>query len=324
MPSRDDELAPRIRAIFLPEEGTRWYAVDYSQQEFRLIVHVSETFARLSDSVLDKLRQEIIQHIAPGRRHISLRQLVQTAINTGDEYRRNPATDFHNWVAEITRLERRRAKDVNFAKAFGAGINQFSLMTGMTYDEAKSTMNTYDERLPFVAGAANIINWMAAQRGIIRLIDGACSHYPGFDGSFWYKNDLKDYARNHAMEAEQLYGSFAAATNPVDTEAEAQIRIDDPHHPWQRPIRHAFSHKAFNHLIQGSAARQMKKAMRDIGREGYLPMIQMHDELGFSFDNPDSARRCAQLMIEAVQLTIPMKVDIEYGPSWGEAKEKLE
>jgi DNA polymerase I-like protein with 3'-5' exonuclease and polymerase domains len=107
-------------------------------------------------------------------------------------------------------------------------------------------------------------------------------------------------------------------------EAGTLERIRDPNHPWQNPPRHAYSHKAFNHLIQGSAARQMKTAMRNIGREGFLPMLQMHDELGFSFDNPDHARRCAQLMIEAVQLTVPMKVDIEHGASWGEAKEKLE
>lgn len=321
MPSRDDELAPRIRSIFLPEEGTRWYAVDYSQQEFRLIVHMAETMVRLSDASLDSLRAEMLEHIEPGRRHIHLRELVKTATDTGDEYRRNPDVDFHAWVAEITRLQRRRAKDVNFAKAFGAGIGQFAAMTGMDYDEAKSTMNLYDERLPFVAGIATIINRLAAARGTIRLIDGARSHYPGFEGSFWYPKDITEYRRHHRDEEHRLYGGDGF--RPALTRDEAQKRIDDPNHPWQKPIRYAYTHKAFNHLIQGSAARQMKTAMRDIGRAGYTPMIQMHDELGFSFDNPDSARRCAQLMIDAIHLTIPMKVDVEFGPSWGEAKEKL-
>ncbi len=323
MPSRDDELAPRIRSIFLPEEGTRWYAVDYSQQEFRLIVHVAETMATLSDAALDKLRTEIIAHIPPGQRHQSLRELVKTAITTGDEYRRNPDVDFHSWVAEITRLERRRAKDVNFAKAFGAGVGQFAAMTGMDYEEAKATMNTYDERLPFVSGVANIIIWMASERGTIRLIDGARSHYPGFEGSFWYKKDKDEYGRTFRGEAERLYGNISDAFKPAASREEAQARIDDPHHPWQKPVRHSFTYKGFNHLIQGSAARQMKTAMRDIGRAGYLPMLQMHDELGFSFDNPDSARKCAKLMIDAIPLVIPMKVDVEFGPSWGEAKEKL-
>ena len=39
MPSRDEELAPLIRRVFLPEEGEMWCTVDVSQQEFRFIVH---------------------------------------------------------------------------------------------------------------------------------------------------------------------------------------------------------------------------------------------------------------------------------------------
>src|SRR5262249_29655743 len=39
MPAHDEELAPLIRGVFLPEEGEIWAKPDISQQEFRFIVH---------------------------------------------------------------------------------------------------------------------------------------------------------------------------------------------------------------------------------------------------------------------------------------------
>ena len=39
MPSRDEELGPLIRSVFLPEEGEIWCKPDVSQQEFRFVVH---------------------------------------------------------------------------------------------------------------------------------------------------------------------------------------------------------------------------------------------------------------------------------------------
>jgi DNA polymerase I-like protein with 3'-5' exonuclease and polymerase domains len=39
MPSRDKELGPLIRNVFLPEDGEVWAENDISQQEFRHIVH---------------------------------------------------------------------------------------------------------------------------------------------------------------------------------------------------------------------------------------------------------------------------------------------
>jgi hypothetical protein len=39
MPKHDKVLAPLVRRVFLPEEGEAWAELDYSQQEFRLLVH---------------------------------------------------------------------------------------------------------------------------------------------------------------------------------------------------------------------------------------------------------------------------------------------
>ena len=50
-------------------------------------------------------------------------------------------------------------------------------------------------------------------------------------------------------------------------------------------IRRAFTYKALNRLIQGSAADQTKQAMIDCYKAGYKPLLQIHDELCFSIDS---------------------------------------
>ena len=81
MPSRDKELAPLIRGVFLPEEGEVWAKPDISQQEFRFVVHYA---------VLHKL---------PG------------AKEAAERYRTDPDTDFHAWSRDMTGLERENGEE---------------------------------------------------------------------------------------------------------------------------------------------------------------------------------------------------------------------
>tara|TARA_R110002049_G_scaffold12723_1_gene56569 strand:- start:431 stop:628 length:198 start_codon:yes stop_codon:yes gene_type:complete len=63
-----------------------------------------------------------------------------------------------------------------------------------------------------------------------------------------------------------------------------------------------------------------KKAMVDLYKQGYLPMLQVHDELCMSVKTKEEAKTIANIMINAVPLEIPSKCDVEVGPSWGEAE----
>jgi DNA polymerase I-like protein with 3'-5' exonuclease and polymerase domains len=60
--------------------------------------------------------------------------------------------------------------------------------------------------------------------------------------------------------------------------------------------------------------------MRDCWREKLVPLIQMHDELSFSFSREKDARRAQELMRETRKLEVPMLVDAEFGRDWGDAK----
>ncbi len=79
-----------------------------------------------------------------------------------------------------------------------------------------------------------------------------------------------------------------------------------------------------NRLIQGGAARQTKMAMRECWRAGYVPLLQMHDELDFSVSKKKQGEEITSIMRNVVQLRVPMAVDAEYGPNWGKAKYKWE
>ena len=121
MPSRDPELGPLIRNVFLPEVGEFWAKPDVAQQEFRLLVHYA------------------VQHKLRG------------AQEAADAYRNNPDADFHNVVAEMTGLDRSAAKATNFAKIYGAGVRKMAEMIGKPLDEVQAIVSQYDAKLPFVA-----------------------------------------------------------------------------------------------------------------------------------------------------------------------------
>jgi DNA polymerase I-like protein with 3'-5' exonuclease and polymerase domains len=134
MPSRDPELGPLIRSVFLPEDGELWCTVDCSQQEFRFVVH-----------------EAAIRNL-PG---------VQAAL---DRYRNDPNTDFHKWASEITGIPRDDAKGVNFAKIYGAGVRKFAEMIGKPPHEAQLIYAQYDQKLRFISRLASLCQHEANRR----------------------------------------------------------------------------------------------------------------------------------------------------------------
>ena len=85
-------------------------------------------------------------------------------------------------------------------------------------------------------------------------------------------------------------------------------------------IKRAFTYKALNRLIQGSAADMTKISMVNLYKEGIVPHIQIHDELDVSVESPEQAEKIIKVMEQAVKLEVPNKVDYEKGKNWGEIK----
>ena len=84
-------------------------------------------------------------------------------------------------------------------------------------------------------------------------------------------------------------------------------------------LQRAMTYKALNRLIQASAADMTKQAMVDLADAGYLPLLQIHDELAFSVKSKEDAEKIAKIMEDSIPLEVPMKTDIEMGDSWGDS-----
>src|SRR5210317_2142054 len=126
IPARDPELGPMIRSLFLPEEGEQWAAIDFSQQEPRILVHYAHLFNK--------------------HRGGSMRG-VEEFVNA---YRHDPDMDFHTMVAEMASINRKQAKTINLGMMYGMGVNKLSEQLDIDVDDAKSLVKQYHDRVPFV------------------------------------------------------------------------------------------------------------------------------------------------------------------------------
>jgi DNA polymerase I-like protein with 3'-5' exonuclease and polymerase domains len=256
IPARNKDLGPKIRSLFIPEEGHTWGCFDYSQQEPRLVVHYASLYKL--PSVYDVI----------------------------DAYTNDSSADFHQTVADMADIPRTQAKTINLGLFYGMGKGKLQAELGVTKDKAAELFNTYHSRVPFVKQLMDKASNRAQDRGQIRTLLGRLCRF-----HLWEPNS---------------FGMHKAMTHE-DALAE--------HGPG---IKRAYTYKALNKLIQGSAADMTKKAMLELYKEGIIPHIQVHDELDISVEDEAHAKKIVEIMEDAVKLEVPNKVDYEYGDNWGE------
>ena len=272
IPARDPVLGPMIRSLFLPEEGQQWAAIDFSQQEPRILVHYAKNYGDYRN----------MPH--GGRRRVSWTGIATTRIWTSIA-----------WSAEMAKIPRKQAKVINLGMMYGMGVNKLSEQLDLTVEEAKALTQQYHKRVPFVKGL---------MKGVQRKLDD-----PRSSGSLRSLRGRK--CRFDLWEPDTFEMHKAMARE----EALAA------HGPTTR-LRRAYTYKALNRLIQASAADMTKQSMVNVCEAGFIPMLQVHDELAFSVESPEKAKHLAEIMEQAVPLQVPNKCDVEIGPSWGECEEQ--
>lgn len=80
-----------------------------------------------------------------------------------------------------------------------------------------------------------------------------------------------------------------------------------------------FTYKAMNRAVQGAAAEETLESMILADAAGCYIQLQVHDELGMTVVDRAEAERYARMMEQAMPKSVPNRVDVEIGPSWGEA-----
>lgn len=81
-----------------------------------------------------------------------------------------------------------------------------------------------------------------------------------------------------------------------------------------------WAYKALNRLIQGSGADQCKAALVAADAAGIPIQLQVHDEIDLSISSHEEGFALADMMASVVPLKVPMLVELEAGPSWGEVQ----
>ena len=221
--------------------------------------------------------------------HYSKLMGFRGASEFADQYSVDPRTDFHQMAADIVGVPRKQAKDINLGLFYGMGSKKLAASLGLEFEDAKELFAQYHEKVPFVRELSDYAINRASRKGVIRTVLGRRCRFDK-----WEPNK---YGSWKPMTYQEAYSEHGPA------------------------IKRAFTYKALNKLIQGSAADQTKAAMVALADEGILPMIQVHDELDVSVESEDQAKMITEIMQDCVKLEVPSVVDAEFGPNWGEAKQ---
>jgi len=213
IPARDPELGPMIRSLFLPEEGEQWAAIDFSQQEPRILVHYAHVYGKSRGIPLQGAK-EFVQR-----------------------YNDDPSTDFHTMVAEMANIGRKQAKTINLGMMYGMGVNKLSDQLDIPVDEAKKLISQYHERVPFVKGlmqgVTNRLNEKDASGSIRSILGRKCRFDLWEPDSFAmnkalpYRDAVKEYGETTRLKRAFTYKALnrLIQASAADMTKQAMVNI---------------------------------------------------------------------------------------------------
>ena len=307
-------IGKKMREIFLPEEGMKWGSFDYSQQEPRIVAHYAIKYNLANtEGLKDKFEKE--------------------------------NADFHQIVADLAKIPRKQAKTINLGLFYGMGKGKLQNELNLDQKQATNLLKLYHEKIPFIKELSdNLKNFAEREKLIYTLEDRFCrfNFYESTkkrwdnnirkfeewdpkakeikqkDGTITYQGD---WIPPKLLSEKEAWDKFKSEFNQVSkkkieehTEQERQMHFNNYYVP-------AFTYKALNRLIQGSAADMTKKAMVDLYEKGIIPHIQIHDELCISVKSKEEADMIKETMENTIpEFKIKNKVDYESGENWGTIK----
>jgi DNA polymerase-1 len=213
--------------------------------------------------------------------HISKDAGLIEAFKEGKDIHTKTAMDvFHVEEDKVTSLMRRHAKAVNFGIVYGISDYGLSQSLNITRKEAAAFIERYFESFPSVKTFMKEVVQQAKEDGYVTTLLNRRRYLPEIN------------SRNFNLR------SFAERT-------------------------------AMNTPIQGSAADIIKKAMIDmdkrLDKEGLSSklLLQVHDELIFEVPKEEiktMTKLVSEVMEAAMELDVPLQVDVDHGDSWYDAK----
>jgi len=230
--------------------------------------------------------------------HFAEKLELPGAYNMAEQYRRNPKTDNHTWLTRLIHPETATwdEKSPEFkAKRFPCKQTFLGICYGMGGAKLARDLGLPTEWKVMPSGKRVEIAGREAQQ-LANLFD---QHAP--------------YVRLLAARMEESARQWGYILTLSGRRCRFPTKPGTSEYDW--------CHKALNRLIQGSAGDQTKMAMVAADQVGFNIQLQVHDELDGSVESKEQAMELARVMQECCPLSIPSRVDVDLGPSWGEAKE---
>ena len=245
------ELGRLIRKVFVPEDGYVFVDADYSQIELRILAHCSGD-----------------------------EQLIQAYREARDIHRMTASQVFHTPFDEVTDLQRRNAKAVNFGIVYGISSFGLSQDLSITRKEASQYIEHYFETYP----------------GIKKFLDDSVAHAKenGYAVTlFQRRRPVPELKSSNFMQ--RSFGERVAMNAPIQGTAAdiikiAMIGVDD------------------ELKKRGLKSRLILQVHDELLIEAYEPEVEEVKEI------------LKDKMENAAQLSVPLIADMHTGKNWYEAK----
>ncbi len=221
--------------------------------------------------------------------------LIEAYHNNRDVHRLTAQLLFEK--EEITPDERRLGKTINFGVIYGMGAQRFAREAGVSTAEGKEFIDRYNQRYSQVFEYLQQMKRESIAHGYVETILGRRRYFN--------------------FESGRLRKLKGCDPSEIDLAQLKQLGMQD-----SQALR-----AAANAPIQGSSADIIKIAMVklfDLLRDYKANLLlQVHDELVFELPKPEwnvLQSEIKTVMESAVELTVPLVVDIHSGSNWMDAK----
>ena len=245
------ELGRLIRKVFVPEEGYIFLDADYSQIELRILAHCSGD-----------------------------QQLIDAYRNQKDIHRITASQVFHVPFDEVTDLQRRNAKAVNFGIVYG--ISSFGLSEDLSIGrkEAAKYIEDYFKTYPGIKVFLDDTVRHAKEMGYVVTLFGRRRPVPELSSSNFMQ---RSFGERVAMNA-PIQGTAADIIKIAMTGVDQRLKK------------------------QGMRSRLVLQVHDELLIEAYKPELEQVKEI------------LKEEMENAASLDVPLEIDMHTGENWYEAK----
>ena len=245
------ELGKLIRKVFYPKQGYVFVDADYSQIELRVLSHMSED-----------------------------ENLIQAFLQGQDIHRSTASLVFDTPFDEVTDLQRRNAKAVNFGIVYGISAFGLSRDLGISKKEAQQYIDDYFRAYPRMKEFIDSLVAQGREQGYVTTMFGRIRPIPELSSSNFMQRQ---------------FGERIAMNSPIQGTAADIIKI--------AMVR------VHDRLQQEGLASQLLLQVHD-----ELLIEAKEDEL----DRVKAILE--QEMQNAAQLSVPLDIDMHTGNTWYDAK----